>query len=92
PTMPALYDGLAEVLVTRGDAKRAQSALENAVRLSPLAVRRQKMLGKLAMGNEDFESASKAFRQAVSQGAHSRFKDPETNLGLAHALISKGGD
>ncbi|MBX8499710.1 tetratricopeptide repeat-containing response regulator [Pseudomonas lijiangensis] len=92
PTMPALFDGLAEVLVARGDAKRAQSVLENAVRLSPLAVRRQKLLGKLALGNEDFESASKAYRQAVSQGQHSRFKDPETNLGLAHALISKGGD
>ncbi|KPW83481.1 TPR repeat-containing response regulator [Pseudomonas congelans] len=92
PTMPALFDGLADVLVALGDGKRAQSVLESAVRLSPLAVRRQKLLGKLALGNEDFESASKAYRQAVSQGQHSRFKDPETNLGLAHALISKGGD
>jgi tetratricopeptide (TPR) repeat protein len=92
PTMPALFDGLADVLVARGETKRAQSVLESAVRLSPLAVRRQKLLGKLALGNEDFEASSKAFRQAVSQGQHSRFKDPETNLGLAHALISKGGE
>jgi DNA-binding response OmpR family regulator/Tfp pilus assembly protein PilF len=92
PTMPALFDGLADVLVARGELKRAQSVLESAVRLSPLAVRRQKLLGKLALGNEDFEASSKAFRQAVSQGQHSRFKDPETNLGLAHALISKGGE
>ncbi|GFZ57849.1 Two-component signal transduction system response regulator receiver [Pseudomonas amygdali pv. eriobotryae] len=92
PAMPALFDGLADVLVALGDAKRAQTVLESAVRLSPLAVRRQKLLGKLALGNEDFESASKAYRQAVSQGQHSRFKDPETNLGLAHALISKGGE
>ncbi|MDB6142319.1 MAG: response regulator/TPR protein [Pseudomonas sp.] len=92
PMLPVLYDGLAEVLVARGDAKRAQSVLEDAVRLSPLAVRRQRLLGKLAMVNEDFESASKAYRHAVAQGAHSRFKDPETNLGLAQALISKNGD
>lgn len=92
PMIPTLYDGLADVLVIRGDVKRAQSVLESAVRLSPLAVRRQRLLGKLALGNEDFESASKAYRHAVSQGKFSRFKDPESNLGLAHALISKNGE
>ena len=91
-TMPALYDGLADVLVARGDSKRAQEVLEAAVRLSPLAVRRQRLLGKLALDNEDFESASKAYRHAVAQGQHSRFKDPEANLGFAQALISKNGD
>ncbi|BAP44131.1 response regulator [Pseudomonas sp. 21LCFQ010] len=92
PMFPALFDGLADVLMARGETKRAQSVLETAVRLSPLAVRRQTMLGKLAMDNQDFESASRAYRQAVSQGQFSRFKNPETNLGLAHALINKGGD
>jgi CheY-like chemotaxis protein/Flp pilus assembly protein TadD len=92
PMIPALFDGMADVLVARGDVKRAQNVLEEAVRLSPLAVRRQRLLGKLALANEDFESASKAYRHAVSQGQHSRFKDPETNLGLAQALISKNGD
>lgn len=89
---PALFDGLADVLVARGEVKRAQNVLEAAVRLSPLAVRRQTLLGKLALDNNDFEGASKAYRQAVSQGRHSRFKDPETNLGLAQALISRSGD
>jgi CheY-like chemotaxis protein/Flp pilus assembly protein TadD len=92
PMMPALYDGMADVLVAQGDTKRAQSVLEEAVRLSPLAVRRQSLLGKLALANEDFDSASKAYRQAVAQGQQSRFKDPESNLGLAQALISKGSE
>ncbi|WP_296249820.1 tetratricopeptide repeat-containing response regulator [Pseudomonas sp. UBA4194] len=92
PSFPALYDGLADVLVAGGDAKRAQRVLEDAVRLSPLAVRRQSLLGRLAYDNEDFESASRAYRHAVSQGQHSRFKDPETNLGFAQALMSKHGD
>lgn len=92
PMIPALYDGMADVLVAQGDCKRAQSVLEEAVSLSPLAVRRQSLLGKLALANEDFECASKAYRQAVSQGQQSRFKDPECNLGLAHALISKGSE
>jgi CheY-like chemotaxis protein/cytochrome c-type biogenesis protein CcmH/NrfG len=92
PGMPSLYDGLAEALVARGDGVRAQKVLEDAVRLSPLAVRRQTLLGKLALDNNDFEGASKAYRQAVSQGQFSRFKNPETNLGFAQALIAKGGE
>ncbi|HCS42792.1 MAG TPA: response regulator [Pseudomonas sp.] len=92
PMMPALYDGMADVLVAEGDTRAAQRILEEAIQLSPLAVRRQALLGKLAMTNEDFETASKAYRQAVAQGAQSRFKDPESNLGLAHALISKGSE
>ncbi|MFJ4429427.1 tetratricopeptide repeat protein [Pseudomonas sp. NPDC089395] len=89
PIMPGLYDGMADVLVAQGDTKRAQNMLEEAVRLSPLAVRRQATLGKLALVNEDFESASKAFRHAVNQGKSSRYKDPESNLGLVQALMSK---
>ncbi|MBA1201936.1 response regulator [Pseudomonas capeferrum] len=89
PIMPGLYDGMAQVLVAQGESKRAQNMLEEAVRLSPLAVRRQSMLGKLAMENGDFEGATKAFRQAVNQGKSSRYKDPECNLNLAQALMSK---
>ena len=87
--MPGLYDGLADVLMALGENKRAQSVLEEAVRLSPLAVRRQMMLGKLAMANQDFEASAKAYRHAVSQGKTSRYKDPESNLGLVQALMSK---
>ncbi len=73
PMMPALYDGMADVLVAEGDSKGAQRVLEEAIRLSPLAVRRQALLGKLAMANEDFETASRAYRQAVAQGAQPLF-------------------
>jgi len=72
-----------------GETKRAQGVLEEAVRLSPLAVRRQMMLGKLALGNDDFDTSSKAYRHAVNQGQSSRYKDPESNLGLVQALMNK---
>lgn len=75
--------------MAQGDTRRAQNLLEEAVRLSPLSVRRQSTLGKLALENEDFESASKAFRHAVNQGQSSRYKDAENNLGLVQALMSK---
>ena len=92
PVFPALYDGLADVLVAAGETRRAQRVLEDAVRLSPLAVRRQSLLGQLAFENEDFDGATRAYRSAVAQGQHSRFKNPETNLGFANALLNKNGE
>ncbi len=92
PMMPALYDGLAAVLLAQGESQRAQQALEAAVKLAPLAIRRQMQLGKLALDNEDFDSAGKAYRQAMEQGRTSKFKSPENYLGLAQAITTQAGD
>lgn len=92
PMHPGLYDGLAAVLTAMGEAKRAQATLEEAVRLSPLGVPRQMQLGKVAMQNEDFACASKAYRHAVDQGKHSRHRSPESFLNLSQALMAKAGD
>lgn len=92
PMQPGLYDGLAATLAAQGEGQRAQAVLEDAVRLSPLAIRRQAQLGKLAMHNQDFGSAAKAYRSAVEQGKHSRFKSPDSYLGLSQALLSESGD
>ena len=92
PMLPALYDGLAATLAAQGDSARAQQVLQEAVRLSPLAIRRQTQLGKLALDNDDFAEAAKAFRSAKDQGQNSRFKSPESYLGLSQALLSQAGD
>lgn len=92
PMQPGLYDGLSAVLEQQGEAKRAQQVLEDAVRISPLAMRRQMQLGKLAMHNEDFESATKAYRSAVEQGKNSRLKSPENYLALSQALMASAGE
>jgi CheY-like chemotaxis protein/lipopolysaccharide biosynthesis regulator YciM len=92
PMLPGLYDGLAAALKAQGNSKRAQEVLQQAVKLSPLAIRRQMQLGKLALDNEDFASASKAYRQAVEQGRNSSFKTAENYLGLSQALTSQAGD
>lgn len=92
PLQPGLYDGLAAVLAAQGEGQRAQAVLEDAVRLSPLAIRRQAQLGKLAMDNQDFQAASKAYRSAVEQGKHSRFKSPDSYLGLTQALLADTSD
>lgn len=92
PMQPGLYDGLSAVLEQQGEAKRAQQVLEDAVRISPLAMRRQMQLGKLAMHNEDFEGATKAYRSAVEQGKNSRLKSPENYLALSQALMASAGE
>jgi CheY-like chemotaxis protein len=92
PMMPALYDGLAAVLLTQGESQQAQQALEAAVKLAPLAIRRQMQLGKLALDNQDFDSAGKAYRHAMEQGRTSKFKSPENYLGLAQAITAQAGD
>ena len=92
PMMPGLYDGLAAVLLAQGESSRAQQVLEDAIKLSPLAIRRQMELGKLALENQDFASASRAYRQAMEQGRTSIFKSPDNYLGLAQALTAQAGD
>lgn len=92
PMLPPLYDGLAAVHAAQGDSQKAQNLLEDAVRLSPLSIRRQMQLGKLAKLNEDFSSASKAYRHAVDLGRNSCFKSPENYLNLTGALLAQAGD
>jgi CheY-like chemotaxis protein/cytochrome c-type biogenesis protein CcmH/NrfG len=92
PMLPGLYDGLAAVLVGLGEGKRAQSMLEEAVKLSPMAIRRQMQLGKLALDNQDFTGATRAYRKAVEQGRTSSFQSAENYLGLSQALTAQAGD
>lgn len=91
PMLPALYDGLSATLEAQGDTERAQKVLQEAVRLSPLAIHRQTQLGQLALENQDFAEAAKAFRSAKDQGHNSRFKNPESYLGLSQALLNQVG-
>ena len=74
----------------QGESSRAQQVLEDAIKLSPLAIRRQMELGKLALENQDFASASRAYRHAMEQGRTSIFKSPDNYLGLAQALTAQG--
>lgn len=92
PMMPGLYDGLAAVLLAQGESSRAQQVLEDAIKLSPLAIRRQMELGKLALDNQDFGTATRAYRHAMEQGRTSMFKSPDNYLGLAQALTAQAGE
>jgi len=92
PMLPALFDGLAQVKQAKGELLKAQVFLEQAVKISPNSPQRQAELGKLARANQDPERAVRAYRQAVSLGRHSQFRDPECHLHLAGSLQDQAGD
>lgn len=92
PMLPALFDGLAAIQQARGDQQKAQEYVIQGLRISPNSLQRQQALGQLARSNGDYESAVKAFRQAIDLGRNSQFRDPENHLGLAGTLNDQAGD
>jgi len=82
------YDWLSRTLKALGDLQGSQEVLSAAVKLSPKAILRQKELGELALENKDFETAEKAFGQAVSLGRFSIHKHPKNYAGLVQCKLS----
>lgn len=92
PTFLDAQDLLADAMLQLGDSQNAQNVLQEAVKRSPKAVLRQRKLGEIALKNEDYPVATRAFKQTVSQGRHSVFKQSDPYLKLAHCLTrSLGG-
>lgn len=85
----AAHDMLAQVLEKRGNPLMAQKILEEAVRISPKAILRQKTLGKLSYRNKDLITAEKSFKEVVKQGKNSVLKNPADYTSLAKVLIDK---
>ena len=90
PKLMAAYDLRSHCLQMTGAAKLAQSALEDAVAISPHMVRRLRKLGEVALEAGDLAVAEKSFRQVVAKARYSEFRDPEDHVNLIRALIRKG--
>jgi tetratricopeptide (TPR) repeat protein len=84
----AAYDWLARTLKALGDPQGSQEVLTAAVKLSPKAILRQQELGEIALANKDFDTAEKAFGQAVNLGRFSVHKHPRYYAGLAQSRVS----
>jgi tetratricopeptide (TPR) repeat protein len=85
----AAHDWLAKVHQQKGDFQAAQKVLEEAIRISPKAILRQKALGEIALKNDDLAVAEKSFRETVKQGQHSFFKNPSDYTSLAKVLVDR---
>ncbi|GAB6042204.1 tetratricopeptide repeat protein [Endothiovibrio diazotrophicus] len=80
------YDWLAKTMEELGDLAEAQIVLTTAVEMSPKAILRQKALGEVAMKNDDFELAERAFRKTVRLGRESVYRSPTDYTKLARSL------
>ncbi|MGO9138566.1 MAG: response regulator [Syntrophales bacterium] len=86
----AAYDWLAKTHEKMGNNLEAQRVLQDAVRISPKAILRQRTLGTIAHKNKDSITAEQAFKEAVKYGKHSFFKSPSDYTCLANVLVDKG--
>ncbi|QEL64065.1 hypothetical protein OTERR_05890 [Oryzomicrobium terrae] len=83
------YDWLVAVLKAQDDLTKAEEVLEQAARLSPNSVTRQKILGEVALQLGKLDNAEKAFRKSVALGEHSVLKTADAYLGLAKTCSAK---
>jgi tetratricopeptide (TPR) repeat protein len=80
------YDWLAKIQYELGQPIEAQKTLLSAVKRSPKALKRQKLLGQIAEENNDQEVVINAFRQAVKFGANSAFASPDEYIKLTRSI------
>ena len=88
----AAFDWMAKTYKCLDQMDAAQKALQRAAEISPKAVRRQQMLGEIALHNQDTKTAEAAFTNAVRHGRHSVYKNPSNYANLAKvSAVTKQG-
>ncbi|WP_421861787.1 response regulator [Motiliproteus sp.] len=80
------YDWLARAQRAQNDPETAQQTLESGAAISPRNVRRQTLLGELALANGDLAVAEKAFNQSIKVGKTSVFRDPNHYFNLTEVI------
>lgn len=83
------YDWLAKTFLKLNAIEEARNILQEAVDISPKSVNRQKLLGEIALQNQNYDQSEKAFKSAIEFGRHSCFKNPTVYIGLAKVLVNK---
>jgi len=84
------YDWLAKTHERIGQLAQAQQVLQDAVAISPHAVRRLRKLGEVALAAGDAGIAERSFKQVVSKARYSEFRDPEDHVKLVKSLVTNG--
>lgn len=83
------YDWLAKIHIKLDNQPEAQRLLQEAADISPKSVKRQEILGEIALQNHDFQISERAFKAAIEFGKQSYFKSPAVYTGLAKVLVEK---
>ncbi len=80
------YDWLTKIQHQLNKPVEAQHTLQKAVERSPKLLKRQKYLGELAEQNNDYDTMTQAYRQAVKYGKHSAFSQADEHVKLTKSL------
>ena len=83
------YDWLARAREALGDFKAAQRAIQDAVAVSPHALRRLRRLGEVALEAGDAEAAERALAEVVRKGKYSEYRDPEDHMLLVRSQVAR---
>jgi len=83
PNLILAYDWLAKTQSALKEFTVAEKTLQTAVKLSPRGLKRQQLLGDLALGNGDSKQAEIAYEHAVTLAKNSVLNHPALFAGLA---------
>ncbi|MFD2167444.1 response regulator [Thalassotalea euphylliae] len=92
PLYLSSYDWLATTYENIEQYIKAQEVLEEAIKLSPLSVKRLERYAKLCLDNGDFAKATKAFDQNYQLSCNSIHHKPENAFNFSHALNQLASD
>lgn len=85
-TFMEAYDWLAKTFLKLREPEKAQQTLMTATQISPKVILRQRKLGEIAYRNNDYDTAKKSFKSAITLGKNSCFKSPSEYSCLAKVL------
>ncbi|MGB0663576.1 MAG: response regulator [Pontibacterium sp.] len=90
PLYLAPYDLLAMIFDLKGDVSSALEVMKSATKKSPMAVLRQRELGRLATSISELDVAEFAYKRSIVHGQHSCHHSYEPFLSLANVVRLKG--
>lgn len=90
PTFLGAYDFLASVHEARGQLDEAQRALQRAADASPHNTVRQRLVGDIALRNNDLGTAEKAFGRVLERSRGSSLRSVDDFSNLSRVLLERG--
>lgn len=90
PKLLAAYDLLGKIHIETGNSEKALSVLENACKIAPHSLARQRSIANLAEETGDFTRVDKALSVVVKQTKNSPLRDSRDFAKLTNALNEMG--
>ena len=84
------YDWLAKLYARKGQGDKAQETLQQAVRISPWIVTRQKKLGEVSHRNKALDVAEQAYKKTIDIARYSFWREAGDYAHLARVQIDRG--